>query len=96
MAEQDFEITIEEVDYRVRVSLHHQAWGAARKIRIVRLDGLEIKARWDVLQRIKNEALGPNVMAVEVYPPVDRLIDTTNMRHLWEVPFDARMPDLMR
>lgn len=35
------------------------------------------------LQRIKNELIGPECEAVELYPAESRLIDTANQYHLW-------------
>lgn len=38
---------------------------------------------WRDLQRIKNELVGPECEAVEVYPAESRLVDTANQYHLW-------------
>ena len=38
---------------------------------------------WRHLQRIKNELLGPEYEAVELYPKESRLVDTSNQYHLW-------------
>jgi hypothetical protein len=38
---------------------------------------------WRDLQRIKNELVGPEVEAVELYPSESRLVDTSNQYHLW-------------
>jgi hypothetical protein len=46
---------------------------------------------WRDFQRIKNELVGPEAEAVELYPRESRLIDTTNAYHLWartDVSFD--------
>jgi hypothetical protein len=66
-----------------------------RHLRVVRLSGND-GIGWDVLQQIKNEMFGPEVLAVEVYPPEDRVVNNSNMRHLWEVPIDLieRIPSL--
>lgn len=47
---------------------------------------------WRDFQRIKNEIVGPEYEAVEVYPAESRLVDTCNQYHLfvfaaWKVPF---------
>lgn len=47
---------------------------------------------WRDLQRIKNEIVGPEYDAVEVYPAESKLVDTSNQFHLWvflgfELPF---------
>jgi len=38
---------------------------------------------WRDLQRIKNELVGPDNEAVEIYPAESRLVDTANQYHLW-------------
>jgi hypothetical protein len=38
---------------------------------------------WRDLQRIKNQLLGPDCEAVELYPAEERLVDTANQYHLW-------------
>ncbi len=62
-------------------------WGLMRHLKVWRDDGKD-GISWDILQEIKDELLGQDAMAVEVYPPQDQLVNETNMRHLWEVPAD--------
>lgn len=38
---------------------------------------------WREFQRIKNEVVGPEREAVELYPAESRLVDTANEYHLW-------------
>lgn len=38
---------------------------------------------WRDLQRIKNELVGPEYEAIEIYPAESRLHDTANQFHLW-------------
>lgn len=38
---------------------------------------------WRHLQRIKNELVGAECEAVEIYPADSRLVDTANQYHLW-------------
>jgi hypothetical protein len=38
---------------------------------------------WRDFQRIKNELIGPDAEAVELFPREDRLVDTSNQYHLW-------------
>lgn len=38
---------------------------------------------WREFQRIKNELLGPEFEAVELYPAESRLVDSANQYHLW-------------
>lgn len=57
---------------------------------------------WRHLQQIKNELVGPEFEAIEIYPAEDRLVDTANQYHLWvladpkiRIPlgWDTRMVD---
>jgi hypothetical protein len=51
---------------------------------IKRRDKLALgRERFRDLQRIKNELVGPECEAVEVYPAESRLVDTSNQYHLW-------------
>lgn len=38
---------------------------------------------WREMQRIKNELVGEEFEAVEIYPAESRLVDTSNQYHLW-------------
>lgn len=49
---------------------------------IHRLDGGPCK-NWRHFQQIKNELIGPEHEAVELFPAESRLIDTANEYHLW-------------
>lgn len=40
---------------------------------------------WRDFQRIKNELVGPEFEAVELYPAESRLVDTANQYHLWVI-----------
>ena len=43
----------------------------------------QAKHDWRHFQRIKNELLGSEIEAVEMYPAETRLVDTSNQYHLW-------------
>ena len=43
---------------------------------------------WRHFQQIKNELVGEDREAVEIYPREDRLVDTANQYHLWVLPKD--------
>jgi hypothetical protein len=48
---------------------------------------------WRELQQIKNEIVGPEHEAVELFPAESRLVDTANQYHLWvHVSPDYRFP----
>ena len=61
-------------------------WGWSQHLSIERRDGKEIKARWDTIQMIKNEYLGEDVLAIEMYPSEVDVINEVNRRHLWTIP----------
>ena len=71
--------------YRVQVLETAAPWGWSRHMKVQRLDGKD-GISWDDLQRLKDEHLGPDALAVELYPPASRVVNEVNMRHLWEVP----------
>lgn len=49
---------------------------------VTRHDGTPVK-EWSHLQRIKNELVGPEHEAVELFPAESRLIDAVDQYHLW-------------
>lgn len=73
--------------------------GAGRVVRLscLRRDGAPLHD-WADLQRVKDEILGPEARAVEVYPPRSELVDDANLYHLWAwptgvpCPFDLNLP----
>ncbi len=59
---------------------------------IRRHDGGDCK-NWRHLQQIKNEIVGPEHEAVELFPAESRLVDTANQYHLWvHVSSEFRFP----
>jgi len=58
---------------------------------IMRLDGQAIHD-WRELQRIKNEIVGDEIEAVELYPAESRLLDTANWYWLWCFAGGGRIP----
>ncbi len=57
---------------------------------IKRRDKREIRD-WRDFQRIKNELVGPEAEAIEIFPAESRLVDTANQYHLWVFPY-LRIP----
>lgn len=51
-------------------------------LNIRRVDGYPGRD-WRHFQQIKNELVGPECEAVELYPAESRLVDTSNKYHLW-------------
>ncbi len=64
---------------------------ASLQLAIRRHDSAPIDG-WDDLQRIKNEIVGEDATAIEVYPPASALVDQANMRHLFVLPAGMPMP----
>jgi hypothetical protein len=52
------------------------------RLTIKRHDGKPYE-QWRDLQTIKNELVGPEYEAVELFPAESRLVDTSNEYHLW-------------
>jgi hypothetical protein len=63
----------------------------ACQINIRRRDGGMYKD-WRHFQQIKNETVGPEREAVEVYPAESRKVDTCNKWHLWVLPEGQCVP----
>lgn len=47
----------------------------------------DVRHDWRDFQRIKNALAGPDWEGVELYPSVDRLVDSANQYHLWCYPY---------
>lgn len=67
--------------YQVQVRQHDDS--GLLHLNIRRRDGAHDIRDWRHFQRIKNEILGPEAEAVELYPAESRLNDTSNKFHLW-------------
>jgi hypothetical protein len=52
-------------------------------INIRRRDGKAIFRDWRHFQWIKNQLIGPECEAVELYPAESRMVDASNKYHLW-------------
>jgi len=61
------------------------------QINIRRRDGGMFKD-WRHFQQIKNETVGPEREAVEVYPAESRKVDSCNKWHLWVLPEGQCVP----
>ena len=82
--------SIYQVELR-RVPCHIAEIDHMTHLSVKRIDRKPI-GDWRVMQRIKNELLGPEVEAVELYPAESRLVDTSNQYHLWALPEGERFP----
>lgn len=77
--------------YHVIVYLRQSLIGDVTHLSIRRNDRQIIKD-WRDFQRIKNELVGPEREAVEIYPSESRLVDTSNQFHLWVLPEGMSVP----
>ncbi len=87
-------ISCDLAESQVREHLKQEAWangiytcvvdrsGNYVHLSIRRVDRSPIRD-WRHMQQIKNEILGPEAEAVELYPAESRLVDTANQYHLW-------------
>lgn len=41
---------------------------------------------WDRLQQIKDDVVGGDAVAIEMYPAASDVVNEANLRHLWVVP----------
>ena len=72
--------------------VHEKSWkGNMTYLSIKRLDKKSIHD-WRDLQEIKNELVGKNYEAVEIYPNENRLVDTANQYHLFVFPVNYKIP----
>jgi len=81
--------------YQVMVYRNSQppkdGWPAMIYLSIRRLDRKPVH-RWQDLQEIKNQLVGPEHEAVELYPAESRKVDTANQYHLWVLAEPTRFP----
>lgn len=73
-----------EIWMNSRYQVAIRAQGQEVHLSIKRLDQLPIHD-WRDLQRIKDELVGPECEALELYPANSRLVDTSTQYHLWAV-----------
>ena len=77
--------------YSVQISDHLTSWGSVVHLWIRRHDN-KMPRTWSDLQRIKNELVGEDRVAVEVFPEEEYLHDSANMAHLWVLPEGFILP----
>lgn len=77
--------------YSIQISDDETSWGTVVHLWIRRhVDGMP--RSWSDLQRIKNEIVGEERVAVEVFPPEFELTDEADMSHLWVLPENFNLP----
>lgn len=77
--------------YSVQISDEATDWGLVIHLWIRRHDG-EMVRSWADMQRIKNELIGDDHVAVEVFPAQQDLVDDANIAHLWVLPKEFALP----
>lgn len=77
--------------YSVQFFNYITDWGIVEHLIIRRHDTKPIHSWYD-LQRIKNELVGSDRTAVEVYPAESNLVDDANLYHLWVLPEGFKLP----
>jgi len=77
--------------YQVEVNEMDTAIGRVAWLAIVHVSR-EAVHDWRDLQRIKNELLGPEREACELFPAESRLVDTNNQYHLFVLPEGSAFP----
>ena len=66
-------------------------WGDVVHMWVRRHDGSPIRS-WALMQELKNELVGEDRVAVEVYPAAADVVDDANMYHLWVLPKGFALP----
>lgn len=74
----------------VQFSRVDTAWGEVIHLWLRRHD--EQPMIWRDAQRVKNELVGQDRVAVEVYPAQMDVVDEANMFHLWVLPAGFQLP----
>lgn len=47
---------------------------------------------WAAKQKLKNAIVGPQRLAIEVFPPESELVDQADVFHLWVLPDGYQLP----
>lgn len=77
--------------YSVQFYEHQTSWGLITQLLIRRHDS-KPNISWADKQRIKNELIGPEATAIEVFPSQANLIDAANVHHVWILPPGFEIP----
>lgn len=77
--------------YSVQISALVAGGQEMLHLRVRRHDGAMPRS-WADLQRIKDELVGAERVAVQVFPAASELVDEANLAHLWVFPEGYRLP----
>jgi hypothetical protein len=77
--------------FSVQIYEHQTRWGEVLQLLIRPNNGKPVRS-WTEFQRIKNELVGSDRLAIEVFPPDSELVDEVNCYHLWVLPQGFELP----
>jgi hypothetical protein len=77
--------------YQVSLYEYNSPWGPLIWLAIINKDR-SARHDWRDFQRIKNELVGPDFEAMEMYPAETRLVDTNNQFHMFVLPKGKTFP----
>lgn len=77
--------------YSVQMYSVVTAWGLVEHL-VIREHANNREPPWRDLQRIKNELVGPERVAIQVYPADKTLVDQADLYHLWVLPEGMEIP----
>jgi hypothetical protein len=80
--------------YSVQFVAKNTDWGVLTRL-LIRRNDTSTNVSWKDKQRIKNELVGEDAIALEVFPPVEDLFDDANIYHLWIIPKEINLPILL-
>ena len=69
-----------------KVVVSYTPLGTVNHLKVRRHDGGTNHLTWDELMVIKNEMLGEEACAIELFPCASDVVNEANIRHLWELP----------
>ncbi len=78
--------------YAAQVVVSYTSLGPINHLKVRRHDGKTNCLTWDELMVIKNEMLGEDACAIELFPCECDVVNEANIRHLWELP-EGFLPD---
>lgn len=78
--------------YSVQVSEFTTSLGVFTHLWIKRHKGDATSVPWSSKQRIKDDLIGPERVAIEVFPAASELVDSADMYHLWVLPEGEILP----
>ncbi len=77
--------------FHVQIYRIETGWGEVLQLTVGRHGDLG-QPSWSELQRIKNELIGRERVAVQVFPAESHLVDQADLLHLWVLPKGFELP----